>query len=81
MRHADYKEGVNEHFLEEHGDAPKERHIALRCEVARELLKEEPEEVQSKIKAECDAAHVEELEAYKQSGAGLPDVNAEVQRQ
>ncbi|KAJ7319115.1 hypothetical protein DFH08DRAFT_819535 [Mycena albidolilacea] len=81
MRHADYKEGMNERFLEEHGDALKERHIALRCEVARELLKEESEEVQLKIKAECDAAHAEELEAYKESGAGLPNANTEVQCQ
>ncbi|KAJ7788951.1 hypothetical protein B0H14DRAFT_3503581 [Mycena olivaceomarginata] len=81
MHHADYKEGVNEHFLEEHGDTLKERHIALRCEVAREMLKEEPEEVQSKIKAECDTAHAEELEAYKESGAGSPDANTEVQHQ
>ncbi|KAJ7206094.1 hypothetical protein GGX14DRAFT_568555 [Mycena pura] len=73
MRHADYKEGVNKRFLGEHGDAPKERHIVLRCEVAREMLKEEPEEVQAKIKAGCDAAHAEELEA-------MPDCPTPIQR-
>jgi succinate dehydrogenase/fumarate reductase flavoprotein subunit len=81
MRHADFKEGVSECFVEEHGDKPKEQHIALRCQVAREMLMEESEEVQSQIKAECDAAHAEDLEAYEESGVGLPDVSEEVQRQ
>ncbi|KAJ7355973.1 hypothetical protein DFH08DRAFT_955405 [Mycena albidolilacea] len=81
MRHADFKEGVSEHFVEKHGDKPKEQHIAFHCQVAREMLMEESEEVQSQIKAECDAAHSEDLEAYEESGAGLPDVSEEVQRQ
>jgi succinate dehydrogenase/fumarate reductase flavoprotein subunit len=79
MCHADFKEGVSKHFLEEYGDKPKEQHIAFRCQVAREILMEELEEVQSQIKAECDAAHTEDLEAYEESGAGLPDISEEVQ--
>jgi succinate dehydrogenase/fumarate reductase flavoprotein subunit len=81
MCHTDFKEGVSERFLEEHGDKPKEQHIALRCQVAKAMLEEESEEVQSQIKAECDAAHAEDLEAYKEGGGGLPDANPEAQRQ
>ncbi|KAJ7740503.1 hypothetical protein B0H14DRAFT_3515533 [Mycena olivaceomarginata] len=67
MRHADFKEGVNECFQEEYGDEPKAKHLALRCEVASAMFKEEPEEA--------------DLESYNESGAGMPDVDPNIQRE
>jgi hypothetical protein len=43
------------------------------------MLEEEPQEVKQRLKQECDDAHAEELEDYKNSEEGLPSVDPEVQ--
>jgi hypothetical protein len=78
-RHPDFKDAVAERFEEECADEPRSQHLKLRCKLAWEMLEEEPQEVKQRLKQECDDAHAEELEDYKNSEEGLPSVDPEVQ--
>ncbi|KAJ7807693.1 hypothetical protein B0H14DRAFT_2609484 [Mycena olivaceomarginata] len=80
MRHPDFKEAVMERFEEKYGDEPREMHISLRCEVAKEMLAAESQEVRDRIKAECDAAHAEDVE-YNESGNLEPDSDPAIQHE
>ncbi|KAJ7204808.1 hypothetical protein GGX14DRAFT_398144 [Mycena pura] len=81
MRHPDYKEKVAERFQELYSDEPRAAHIALRCQVARELPAEESDEVRAQLKQECDDAHAEEMAVYEEGGDALPSVDPEVQKE
>jgi hypothetical protein len=79
MRHADFKDAVAARFEDEHGDAPLSKQLSLRCQVARDMLAEEPEEVKARLKKENEEAHTPEMEEYENSEQGLPSVDPEVQ--
>jgi hypothetical protein len=81
MRHPDFKDAVMERFEDEYGDEPRKMHVSLRCQVAREMLEAETEEVKSRIKRECDEAHAKEVQRFKQDEEGEPDPDPDVQRE
>ncbi|KAJ7801215.1 hypothetical protein B0H14DRAFT_3489905 [Mycena olivaceomarginata] len=81
MRHPDFKEAVMERFEEEYGDEPRKMHVSLRCQVAREMLDAETEEVKSRIKRECDEAHAKEVQRFNDDEEGEPDPDPAVQRE
>ncbi|KAJ7833719.1 hypothetical protein B0H14DRAFT_3462539 [Mycena olivaceomarginata] len=55
------KSTVMERFEEEYGEDRRKMHVSLRCQVAREMLEAEREEVKSRIKRECDeVSHAKE---------------------
>ncbi|KAJ7449741.1 hypothetical protein B0H11DRAFT_1928524 [Mycena galericulata] len=81
LHHPKYKDAVNERFERDHGDAPKEKKISLRCKVAQKMLAEETEEVRDKLKEDCTAAHALALEEYEEGEEGLPSVDPEIQKQ
>ncbi|KAF8134148.1 hypothetical protein K438DRAFT_1997808 [Mycena galopus ATCC 62051] len=81
MHHPDFKEAVDERFENECGDDTKSRKISVRCRIARELFERGSEDMQKRIKKECDDAHTENLEAYKDTEEGLPLVEPDVQRE
>ncbi|KAF8218388.1 hypothetical protein K438DRAFT_1747552 [Mycena galopus ATCC 62051] len=81
MHHPDFRDAVNEQFEEECSDNTKARKISLRCRIAKEMLEEEMEDVKKRIATECDEAHAEVLEEYKDTGEGLPSPDADVQRE
>ncbi|KAJ7029944.1 hypothetical protein C8F04DRAFT_1264286 [Mycena alexandri] len=80
LAHPDFKDAIAERFQEEHGDAQKGQALSLRCKLARRMLFEESEEVQLRIKRECDEAHAEDVAEYNASQEGLPSVDPEVQQ-
>jgi hypothetical protein len=73
MRHPEFRDAVMEAFTEKYSDQPKKMHVSLRCEVAKEMLAAESQEVRDRIKAECDAAHAEAVERYNESRDLEPD--------
>lgn len=81
MSHPDFKDAVKARFDEEYGDEPKATQLSLRCSVARNLLDAEPQEVKDRMKKECNEEHAREVEAFKQSGDGMPDPDAAAQRE
>ncbi|KAF8157580.1 hypothetical protein K438DRAFT_1777216 [Mycena galopus ATCC 62051] len=81
MKHPDFRDAVQARFIEKHGSEPKAKHIALRCEVAKEMWAAESEEVQTKLREENDAEHERDLEAYRESGEGEPNADPEIQEQ
>jgi hypothetical protein len=70
-----------EKFEEKYSDEPRNMHVSLRCQVAKEMLEAETEEVRSRIKRECDEAHAEEVEKYNEDEEGEPDPDPAVQRE
>jgi hypothetical protein len=80
MRHDEYKDAVMQQYIERYSDQPKEKQLALRCKVAIEMLAEEPDEVKERLVAECDTAHAEDLEAFKEKEEPEPDADEEIQR-
>ncbi|KAF8190259.1 hypothetical protein K438DRAFT_1763269 [Mycena galopus ATCC 62051] len=47
--------------------------------LAKEMLAQEPDDIQERIKTECDEAHTEDIEAYKDDSEGEPLPDAEAQ--
>jgi hypothetical protein len=81
MHHAEFSEAVTARYEELHPDAPRKDQIALRCEVARDMLAQEPKEVQERLDAECRTAHesaVAEWEKEEEEGT-LPSCDEEIQ--
>jgi hypothetical protein len=81
MSHPDFKDAVKARFDEEYGDEHKATQLSLRCSVARNLLDAEPQEVKDQMKKECNEEHTREVEAFKQSGDGMPDPDVAAQRE
>ncbi|KAJ7753700.1 hypothetical protein B0H14DRAFT_3512712 [Mycena olivaceomarginata] len=81
MRHPDFKDTVMERFEEEYGEEPRKMHVSLRCQVAREMLEAETEEVKSRIKRECDEVHAKEVQSFNEDEEGEPDPDPAVQRE
>ncbi|KAJ7802747.1 hypothetical protein B0H14DRAFT_2614043 [Mycena olivaceomarginata] len=79
MRHPDFKDAVMERFEEEYGEELQKMHVSLRCQVAREMLEVETEEVKSRIKRECDEAHAKEVQSFNEDEEGEPDPDPAVQ--
>ncbi|KAF8166733.1 hypothetical protein K438DRAFT_1774900 [Mycena galopus ATCC 62051] len=79
--HPDFREGVQARFLAEHGDEPKDKHIILRCEIAKEMFLAEDTDVQTQIREEYEVAHTRELEEYKNGGEGVPNPDPDIQQQ
>ncbi|KAJ7896113.1 hypothetical protein B0H14DRAFT_2558531 [Mycena olivaceomarginata] len=80
MRHDDYKDAVMQQYIERYGDQPKDKQLALHCKVAIKMLAEEPDKVKEWLVAECDAAHAEDLEVFKEKEEPEPDADEEIQR-
>ncbi|KAJ6479774.1 hypothetical protein C8R45DRAFT_1101219 [Mycena sanguinolenta] len=66
IQHPDFKEQVAQHFEELHQDAPRNKHISLRCEVARDMLAAEPEDVKARLKEENTKAYDTEVAEYEE---------------
>jgi hypothetical protein len=81
MSHPEHKDAVKARFEAEHGEEPKGTQLALHCSVAKKMLDAEPQEVKDRMKRECDEEHARELEAFKKDDDGLPDPDAEAQRE
>ncbi|KAF8171720.1 hypothetical protein K438DRAFT_2057811 [Mycena galopus ATCC 62051] len=81
MKHPDFRDAVQTRFIEKHGSEPRAKHIALRCEVAKEMWAAESEEVQMKLHKENNAEHKRDLEAYRESSEGEPNADPEIQEQ
>ncbi|KAF8126855.1 hypothetical protein K438DRAFT_2001197 [Mycena galopus ATCC 62051] len=81
MKHPDFCDAVQARFLENHSDEPKDKHIALRCEIAKGMWEAEPADVRNWLRAENDAAHEQDKEAYKESGEGEPSADPEIQEE
>ncbi|KAJ7825741.1 hypothetical protein B0H14DRAFT_3468245 [Mycena olivaceomarginata] len=81
MCHPEFRDAVMEAFTKKYSDQPKKTHVSLRCEVAKEMLAAKSQEVRDHIKAECDTAHVEDVERYNESGDFEPDPDPATQRE
>lgn len=81
MRHLDFKDQVAERFEADHAHEPRKQHLSLRCQLAREMLAEEPEEVRERVHKECDEAHAREMKEYEEEDEGLPSPDPEVQQE
>ncbi|KAJ7019261.1 hypothetical protein C8F04DRAFT_1276504 [Mycena alexandri] len=81
MQHQDFKQGVAMRFIEESGGVPKRQHMALRCDIARDMLAAEPQEVRARISEESTAAHDAAMDAYTESADGVPSADPEIQKE
>jgi hypothetical protein len=81
MRHPEFRDAISEDFTEKYGDEPRKMHVSRRCEVAKEMLAAESQEVRDRIKAECDAAYAEAVERYNERGEVEPDPDPVTQRE
>ncbi|KAJ7725578.1 hypothetical protein B0H16DRAFT_1736105 [Mycena metata] len=81
MQHEDFKAAVEAEFQARHGHKPREQHLALRCEVAREFFQAEPEQVKERIREEAREEHKEQVELWKDAEEGLPSVREEDQQE
>lgn len=81
MSHNNFKEHITKRFSEEYPDEPKAHQLSARYKLAGVMLKEEPEEVKACIKQECDEAHAEDLQKYRENEEGVPDADPGVQRE
>ncbi|KAJ7179968.1 hypothetical protein C8R43DRAFT_1117312 [Mycena crocata] len=79
-KHDDYKEGVQLAFIDKYPDVPNNKRVNLLCEVAREQLALEPEDVQEEMKKECQAAHQANLAAYEADTDQLPVMTEETRK-
>ncbi|KAJ7071709.1 hypothetical protein B0H15DRAFT_957613 [Mycena belliarum] len=74
MQHIDFKGRVAARFDELHWDAPRTKHLSLRCAVAREMFEQEPQAVKNRIREEAAAELREERSRYADADLGLPSV-------
>ncbi|KAJ7642310.1 hypothetical protein DFH06DRAFT_1137331 [Mycena polygramma] len=74
MQHDKYKDSVNALFMERHWDAPRDEHLARRCDVARELFKLEPQTVKDEIRKEAQAELEAERTRWEDAEEGLPSL-------
>jgi hypothetical protein len=72
MTHDDFKHKVAAVYNKKHADTPKKQQLAVKCQIARELLAAEPDDVKQKLAEELEAAHQESLEAHAGAMEGLP---------
>ncbi|KAJ7721061.1 hypothetical protein DFH07DRAFT_784217 [Mycena maculata] len=80
LNHVDFKDKVAARCDAEIQEEPDpNKHIALRCRVAREMLAVEPEEVQKRLTDERNAQHHAAKEKYKEDDERLPSVEPEIQ--
>ncbi|KAJ7734859.1 hypothetical protein B0H16DRAFT_1731617 [Mycena metata] len=79
FQHKDFKRAVAVRFTKDSADVPKKHHMALRCEIAREMLAAEPQEVRTRITDESTAAHDVAMEKYSKDTEGVPSADPEIQ--
>ncbi|KAK7013927.1 hypothetical protein R3P38DRAFT_3206497 [Favolaschia claudopus] len=72
-----YADKVTKKFKEDHPNAHRDQRLALRCDVAKELLEAEPQDVQDRIHAEAEKKHADALQAYQAAVAGAPPMTEE----
>jgi hypothetical protein len=73
MQHENYKPKVQARFEAAKGSELLAAHqLSLRCDIAREMLEEEPEEVKARLRQEIVEEHAELLAEHKEACEGAP---------
>ncbi|KAJ7810808.1 hypothetical protein B0H14DRAFT_3756640 [Mycena olivaceomarginata] len=75
MAHDDFKDKVAAVYNKKHAGTPKKQQLAVKCQIARDLLATEPKEVRERLVQEMQEAHEEELEAHASALEGLPSLD------
>lgn len=75
MAHDDFKDKVAAVYNEKHAGTLKKQQLAVKCQIARDLLATEPKEVRERLVQEMQEAHEEELEAHASALEGLPSLD------
>ncbi|KAF8146562.1 hypothetical protein K438DRAFT_1990469 [Mycena galopus ATCC 62051] len=81
MHHPEFCEAVATHWKEEFGHEGGSQHLKRCCEVAKEMLRAEPEDVRERLEKECEETHAKDLEVYNAGGPGEPSPDPEAQRE
>ncbi|KAJ7216673.1 hypothetical protein GGX14DRAFT_562239 [Mycena pura] len=80
LSHNDFKEGVARDFeAKGYASQPSREHLKLRCQIAKELLRKEPQNVRDRIRSEALEEHAEALRLHKDASLGLPSSNPTAQ--
>ncbi|KAF8164050.1 hypothetical protein K438DRAFT_1775748 [Mycena galopus ATCC 62051] len=78
-QHPDFKDGVSQVFEARRASILKEQQLARHCDVARELLVKELEEVKARIRNKAKQSHEEELGRWEEADEGFPAMDPEGQ--
>ncbi|KAJ6489835.1 hypothetical protein C8R45DRAFT_1096821 [Mycena sanguinolenta] len=81
LQHPDHKDAIEVRFQDKYAEEPRKNHLALHCQLAREMLAAEPEDVRARLKEECEEAHQAELAEWKEADQGWPSADPKVQKQ
>ncbi|KAK7000632.1 hypothetical protein R3P38DRAFT_2797323 [Favolaschia claudopus] len=77
MHIKEFKTGVDDEYNKRHPNGDPRFMLAFKCDIAKELLEQEPDDVQKRMRAEAEEKHEKALEAYRKAAAGAPPVNEE----